>query len=78
MILSEDDIMAEKTGERFECCSVLFDHAAHNGSSYLNGHCFVSSVIFLRKCKIFVGKVHLPDYFIFKTLENYGYCVELL
>jgi len=45
VILSADDTMTEKTGEHFECCSVLFDHAAHNGSSYLNGHCFVSLMI---------------------------------
>lgn len=24
---------------------MLFDHAAHNGSSYLNGHCFVSVML---------------------------------
>jgi len=45
VILSVDDTMIEKYGDHFECCSVLFDHAAHNGSSYLNGHCFVSLVI---------------------------------
>ena len=45
VILSADDTLTEKTGEHFECCSVLFDHAAHNGSSYLNGHCFVSLMI---------------------------------
>ena len=45
VIFSMDDTMAEKTGEHFEYCSVLFDHAAHNGSSYLNGHCFVSLMI---------------------------------
>ncbi len=27
---------------KFQACSRLFDHAAHNGSNYLNGHCFVS------------------------------------
>ncbi len=25
--------------------SKLFDHAAHNGSNYLNGHCFVSVML---------------------------------
>jgi len=45
VILSVDDTMTEKSGEQFEYCSVLFDHAAHNGSSYLNGHCFVSLMI---------------------------------
>ena len=37
-----DDTMVEKFGKKFECVSKLFDHAAHNGSNYLNGHCFVS------------------------------------
>ena len=45
VIFSTDDTMAEKTGEHFEYCSVLFDHAAHNGSLYLNGHCFVSLMV---------------------------------
>ncbi len=45
VILSADDTMTEKSGEQFEYCSVLFDHAVHNGSSYLNGHCFVSLMI---------------------------------
>ena len=45
MILSIDDTMIEKYGEHFECRSKLFDHAAHNGSSYLNGHCMVSLMI---------------------------------
>ena len=29
----------------FEDVSLLFDHAAHRGSSYLNGHCFVSLML---------------------------------
>jgi len=33
--------MVEKFGTKFQACSKLFDHAAHNGSNYLNGHCFV-------------------------------------
>lgn len=44
-ILSIDDTMAEKFGEKFEYCSKLYDHAAHNGSNYLNGHCFVSLLL---------------------------------
>lgn len=28
-----------------ENVSKLFDHAAHNGSNYLNGHCFVSVML---------------------------------
>ena len=34
--------MVEKYGEHFENRAKLFDHAGHNGSNYLNGHCFVS------------------------------------
>ena len=42
IILSIDDTMVEKYGEHFENRGLLFDHAKHNGSNYLNGHCFVS------------------------------------
>ena len=42
IVLAIDDTMVEKSGESFECRSHLFDHAAHNGSNYLDGHCFVS------------------------------------
>ncbi len=37
--------MVEKYGMKFQACSKLFDHAAHNGSNYLNGHCFVSIML---------------------------------
>ena len=37
-----DDTMVEKFGTKFDDVTKLFDHAAHNGSNYLNGHCFVS------------------------------------
>lgn len=40
-----DDTMASKFGTKFENASKLFDHAAHNGSNYLNGHCFVSLML---------------------------------
>ena len=43
--LSIDDTMVEKEGDKFELCSRLFDHAAHNGSNYLNGHCMVSTLL---------------------------------
>ena len=46
VILSIDDTMIEKYGEHFEYRSRLFDHAAHNGSSYLNGHCITSFPLF--------------------------------
>ena len=37
--------MIEKSGKHFELCSKLYDHAAHNGSNYLNGHCMVSLLL---------------------------------
>ena len=37
--------MVAKAGTRFENVSKLFDHAAHNSSNYLNGHCFVSIML---------------------------------
>lgn len=37
--------MVSKFGKKFEDVSKLFDHAAHNGSNYLNGHCFVSLML---------------------------------
>ena len=40
-----DDAIAVKFGTKFENVSKLFDHAAHNGSNYLNGHCFVSLML---------------------------------
>lgn len=45
LFFSIDDTMVEKKGEKFEFCSRLFDHAAHNGSNYLNGHCIVSILL---------------------------------
>lgn len=45
VFLCIDDTMIPKTGKKFENVSNLFDHAAHNGSSYLNGHCFVSLML---------------------------------
>ena len=40
-----DDTMVSKFGKKFEDISKLFDHAAHHGSNYLNGHCFVSVML---------------------------------
>ena len=37
--------MVAKFGKKFEKVSVLFEHVAHNGSNYLNGHCFVSLLL---------------------------------
>lgn len=45
VFLSIDDTMVEKYGTKFQARSRLFDHAAHNGSNYLNGHCFVSVML---------------------------------
>ena len=45
IFLSIDDTMVEKFGRHFELCSKLYDHAAHNGSNYLNGHCMVSLLL---------------------------------
>ena len=45
VFLCIDDTMAAKFGTKFENVSKLFDHAAHNGSNYLNGHCFVSVML---------------------------------
>ena len=45
IFLCVDDTMVAKAGTRFENILKLFDHAAHNGSNYLNGHCFVSIML---------------------------------
>lgn len=45
VFLCIDDTIVPKSGTKFEDVSVLFDHAAHRGSSYLNGHCFVSLML---------------------------------
>lgn len=42
-----DDTIGSKFGRNFEEVSKLFDHAANNGSNYLNGHCFVSLMLCL-------------------------------
>ena len=45
VFLRVDDTMVPKSGKSFEQVSILYDHAAHGGSSYLNGHCFVSLML---------------------------------
>lgn len=40
-----DDTVIAKFGQKFEDVSKIFDHAAHTGSNYLNGHCFVSLML---------------------------------
>lgn len=45
VFLCIDDTIVPKSGKNFEDVSKLFDHAAHNGSNYLNGHCFVNVML---------------------------------
>ena len=42
VFLCVNDTVVSKSVTKFENVSKLFDHAAHNGSNYLNGYCFVS------------------------------------
>ena len=44
IILAADDTLVEKFGTKFEYYSTLFDHTERNGTSYVNGHCFVSTI----------------------------------
>ena len=37
-----DDTLQPKFGEHFDCYGTLFDHAKHEGSHFIKGHCFVS------------------------------------
>ena len=45
VVLLLDDTLQAKFGTKFECYSTIFDHAKHNGSSYLKGHCFVALAV---------------------------------
>lgn len=45
VFLCIDDTMVPTSGTKFADISKLFDHAAHNGSCYLNSHCFVSIML---------------------------------
>ena len=56
VLLCIDDTMVAKYGTKFEEVSKLFDHAAHQGSSYLHGHCFVSLLLCIPVWKH--GKIH--------------------
>lgn len=40
-----DDTLQAKFGTHFECYQKMFDHAKHNNTNYLNGHCFVALMI---------------------------------
>ena len=45
IFLIVDDTLQAKFGTHFECYRTLFDHAKHNGTNYLKGHCFVALTI---------------------------------
>ena len=45
VLLVIDDTLQAKFGTHFECYQTMFDHARHNGSSFLKGHCFVALTI---------------------------------
>ncbi|SHJ69020.1 IS701 family transposase, partial [Clostridium magnum] len=50
-----DDTLQAKFGDKFDCYGKLFDHTKHDGTSFLNGHCFVSLVISIPI--LFCGKI---------------------
>lgn len=39
-----NDTIAEKYDTKFQGGSKLFDYTTHDGSNYLNGHCFISII----------------------------------
>ncbi|MFT9493717.1 IS701 family transposase [Anaerosolibacter sp.] len=45
IFLTIDDTLQVKFGDHFDCYFQHFDHANKTGSSYLQGHCFVSLII---------------------------------
>ena len=45
VLLCVDDTIVPKPGTKIEGVSKLFDHAAHKGCRYLDGHCFVSLML---------------------------------
>ena len=45
VVLCIDNTMLPKFGKNFKNASKLFNHAAHNDSNYLNGHCCVSRLV---------------------------------
>lgn len=55
IFLITDDTLQAKFGDKFDCYSKLFDHTKHEGTSFLNGHCFVSLVISIPI--LFCGKI---------------------
>lgn len=55
VFLITDDTLQAKFGDKFDCYSKLFDHTKHEGTCFLNGHCFVSLVISIPI--LFCGKI---------------------
>ena len=45
ILLIIDDTLQEKFGTYFACYQTIFDHARHNGSNFLTGHCFVALTV---------------------------------
>ena len=45
LFLCVNDTMVTKLGKKFDDVSKMFDHATHNGSNYLYGHCSVSFML---------------------------------
>ena len=45
ILLIIDDTLQAKFGTHFACYQNMFDHAKHNGSQYLKGHCFVALMV---------------------------------
>jgi hypothetical protein len=45
VLLLIDDTLQAKFGTKFECYTTIYDHARHNGTSYLKGHCFVALAV---------------------------------
>ena len=44
-ILCADDTLIPKFGKKFEDVGIIFDHAAHDGRAFKNGHCLVCVMI---------------------------------
>ncbi len=45
VFLCIDDTIVSKFGKKFEDVSKLFNYAAHHGSNFLDGHCFVGLML---------------------------------
>ena len=45
ILIAIDDTVQPKFGMKFENVGKLHDHAAHNGKSFVNGHCFVCLIV---------------------------------